>query len=196
MLKLKLITPPAVEPVTLEDVKPQLRIDDTDTDFDAILSPLIVPAREWCEEYQNRAYITQTWELALDTWPSDCLNNRVWFGDRYAKLPRPNLQSIESITYTDQDGATTTWQATEYIVDNHAEPGQIVPINGWPKAKLAPVNGLLIRYVAGYGDTAEDVPQKIKQAIILLTIHWYENGMCDPPPAVLSLLSLDRVIPI
>lgn len=194
MLKLKLITPPTIEPVTVDDVKPQLRIDETDTDFDAILSPLIVAAREWCEEYQNRAYITQTWELALDHWPNDYQNNRVWLGDRYVKLPRPTLQRVESVTYTDVDGETTDWDG--YAVDTYSEPGKVVPNDSWPRVKLAPVNGIRIQYVAGYGDTADDVPQKIKQAITLLTVHWFENGMCDPPPAVYYLLAQNRVIPI
>jgi uncharacterized phiE125 gp8 family phage protein len=29
--------------------------------------------------------------------------------------------------------------------------------------------------VAGYGDDAEDVPQAIRQAMMLMIGHWYEN---------------------
>jgi uncharacterized phiE125 gp8 family phage protein len=32
-----------------------------------------------------------------------------------------------------------------------------------------------VRFTAGYGDTASDVPQTIRQAILLAVGHWYEN---------------------
>lgn len=188
MAGLKVITPPSVEPVTLGEVKTQLRIDADDTDYDDILTPLIVAAREWCEEYQNRAYITQTLELALDEWP--CKNE--------IDIPRPPLQSVTSLIYTDKDGVSAIWPSVNYVLDDYSFVARLVKAKGvcWPSICLTAANGIKVRYVAGYGDTGADVPQKIKQAITLLTIHWYENGMCDPPPAVLSLLRLDRVMPV
>jgi len=57
-------TPPAIEPVTLEELKDHLRIDSADED--AVLTGLLAAAREWCEGFQNRAYITQTLQLWLD----------------------------------------------------------------------------------------------------------------------------------
>ena len=188
MAGLKVIIPPAVEPVTLGDVKAQLRIDADDHDYDDVLSPLIVAAREWCEGYQNRAYITQTLELALDHWP--CRD--------YIELPRPELQSVTSVTYTDDEGVTDTWAPSHYVVDDYAFVARLVRAKGiwWPSVCLAAANGVKVRYIAGYGDAPDNVPQRIKQAIILLTCHWYDNGMCNPPPAVLSLLNLDRVVPL
>lgn len=182
MLKLKLITPPAVEPVTAEEAKGQLRIDDDDTTFDTQLDVLIHAARQWCEEYQNRAYITQEWELALDRWPCG----------RYIRLPRPPLIEVESITVTNSDGIDTPY--SDYTVDDYSEPARIIGM--WPHSKLAETNGIVIRYEAGYGESPDEVPKKIRQAIMLLALHWFENGMCEPPPAVLWLLAQDRVIPI
>lgn len=184
MAGLKLKTPPAAEPVTLEEVKGQLRIDLDDTSYDDQLDRLITAAREWCEGYQNRAYITQTYELALDCWPHV----------RKMKLPRPVLQSIESLKYTDSDGNTVIWPNSNYFADDYSEPGYLVAKTCWPSVCLAPVNGIIVTYVAGYGNTAENVPVKIKQAIILLVKHWFEFGECDPPAAVTSLLNLDRVV--
>lgn len=188
MAGLKLVTPPAVEPVTLADVKPQLRVELDDTSYDGILNPLITAAREWCEGYQNRAYITQTLELALDEWP--CRDE--------IELPRPPLQSVTSITYTDNDGNITTWPSSNYIIDDYSFVAQIVKNKSvcWPPVCLSAANGIKVQYVAGYGDYGSNVPYKIKQAIILLTSHWFENGMCDPPTAVLSLLNLDRMVPV
>jgi len=41
-------------------------------------------------------------------------------------------------------------------------------------------NAVTVRFVAGYGD-AGDVPQAIKQAILILIAHWYEQR--DPVEA-------------
>lgn len=182
MLKLRLKTPPAAEAVDLADVKEQLRIDADDMSYDAQLNILLPAARQWCENYQNRAYITQTWELALDRWPREgCV-----------KLPRPPLQHVEAVIITDREGNALVW--SDYSIDNYSEPAEIV--GKLPSIKLADTNGIVIEYVAGYGDGPNDVPENVRQAIILLVMHWFENGMCDPPPAVKWLLSQDRVIPI
>lgn len=188
MAGLKVITPPAVEPVSLGEVKAQLQIDESDTIYDDQLNTLIPAARVWCEQYQNRAYITQTLELALDWWP--CGNE--------IKLLRPPLQSVTSVSYTDKDSMTATWADSNYIVDDYAFVGRIVKKCGvaWPSVSLAAANGVKVRYVAGYGDAPGDVPATIRQAIILLVVHWFNNGLCDPPNAVLALLNLERVIPV
>ena len=197
MLKIKIVTQPAVEPVTLDQVKVQLRIDPSDTSFDDDITALIAPARKWCEQYQNRAYITQTWERAMDQWPHICTTDPIWASSNYIKLPRAPLQSIESFTYTDCESTSTVWDSSNYIVDTIAEPGQVVPVSSWPNVTLQKVNGINIRYVAGYGDDPEDVPADIRQAIIILIAYWFENGSnCAPPQAVYSLLDLERIIPI
>ena len=36
-------------------------------------------------------------------------------------------------------------------------------------------NCIEIDFVAGHGDTPSDVPQPIRQALLLLIAHWYEN---------------------
>lgn len=184
-LKLKQITAPASEPVTLAEVKAQLRIDADDTDMDDTLTPILTAAREWCEEYQNRAYITQTWEIALDDFPYEPI-----------QLPRPPLQSVSSFKYTDYEDTETTWAASNYIVDDYSEPAEITRAYdvSWPTVTLKPTNAIKIRYVTGYG-AADDVPEKIKQAIILLTMHWFDHGYCEPPAAVIGLLGQNRVVP-
>lgn len=184
-LKYRIVTPPAAEPVTLAEVKQQLRIDADDDSMDDTLSPLITAAREWCEDYQNRAYITQTIELVRDDWPrSDEI-----------RLPRPPLQSVTALTYTDEDGVLTTVSSSSYVVDKVSEPGFLVIKDCWPTANLRETNAISVTYTAGYGSTSS-VPTMVKQAIILLTMHWFENGMCSPPQAVKSLLGMDRVVPV
>lgn len=183
MAGLKIITPPAIEPVSLGEVKAQLQIDPSDTIYDDQIAPLIPAARSWCEQYQNRAYITQTLALALDCWP--CALD--------IRLPRPPLQVVVSVEYGDP---VKTWPASCYIVDDFAFVGRLVRKASWPNGTLPEVNGVRTTYVAGYGDDPESVPVTIRQAIILLCVHWFNNGLCDPPNAVYALLDLERVIPV
>lgn len=196
MLKIRRVTPPAAEPIGLADVKPQLKLEPDDATFDDDINQLIPPAREWVEDYLNRSLITQVWERILDNWPDDCQDDPIWSGREFIKLPRPPLQSVDSFRFTDAEGTTTVWGTTEYIVDEFSEPGQVVPVNGWPRAQLQKINGIAIRYAAGYGDTPETVPARIRQALTMLVAYWVENGQCDPPSGVYNLLDPERVKPI
>lgn len=185
MAGLKLVTPPAAEPVSAADIKPQLRIDLDDTTFDEQINSLIPAAREWCEGYQNRAFINRDYDLALDTWPRSAI-----------RIPRPPLVSVASIKYRDSEGNVTTWDSASYLVDVFGEPAEIWPVNCWPSASLQKVNGIVIRYTAGYGADAIKVPANVLQAITMLVCHYFECGIVEPPQAVKSLLDLDRVVPV
>lgn len=191
MAGLKLITAPVTEPVTKTEVETQLRLAAGSEN--TYLDTLIQSAREYCEMFQNRAYITQTWELTLDTWP------RFPF-----KLPMPQLVSVTTIKYFDTEDTETTWAASNYFVDTDSEPGRVgLGYNiVLPTTILRPTNGVKIRYVAGYG-AASAVPLRTKQAILMLIGHMYENRetaspveLKEIPFAVSSLLSLDRIVPI
>jgi uncharacterized phiE125 gp8 family phage protein len=165
-MALKIITPPAVEPVTMAEVKLHLRVDGNDED--PLLTGLIQAAREHVEiVLLHRALVTQTLEYVISSWP--CL--------RGIQLPRPPLASVTTIKYKDATGLVeTTWSATQYVVNTDVSPGEIVPAYGcsWPSATLYPSGGIRVRYVAGYG-LAAAVPQAIKAAILLLVGHLYEN---------------------
>lgn len=53
-MNLVLKTPPAHEPLEIQEVKDYLRLDDvTDTSEDDYLRSLIIAAREYCEGFQN-----------------------------------------------------------------------------------------------------------------------------------------------
>lgn len=158
------ITEPAKEPVSLNEAKTHLRV--TGNDEDAHIANLIKAARIHCErEICSRAFITQTLEATYDRWPAVGI----------FRLPHPPLQAVTSIKYTDEDGDETTWDAANYLVDTVYE--RVVKKSGvsWPTATLQEVAGIKVRYTAGYGDSAGDVPQPIRQAILLLVADWYEN---------------------
>lgn len=189
-MSLKLITAPTTEPITLTEAKLHCKVE-TDAD-DNLITALITAAREYCEGRQRRAYITQTWELWLDAFPDE----------PYIKLPRPPLVSVSSVKYYDINDSPTTISSGDYYVDSKSEPGWVSLNTGvsWPSTTLRPVNGVCITFVAGYGD-AEDVPQMVKQAMLLIIGAWYdqrENFIAsgavpkEIPLGAQSLLWLDR----
>jgi len=162
---------------------------------DTLLEALITTAREYCEGFQNRQYVTATWELWLDGFPcDDCI-----------KIPLPPLQAINSIKYYDTDNVVATMTATDYFVDTKSEPGRVVLAYSiaWPTTTLRPVNGVCIEFDSGYGDLASDVPKRVNQAMLLLIGHLYahreestEKALQSIPFGVKALLSLDRIWPV
>jgi uncharacterized phiE125 gp8 family phage protein len=66
-MSLYLLTPPAAEPVEVDDAKLALRIDGTE--FDVLLPGLIASARQVAEQQTGRAFVAQTWRAELDDWP-------------------------------------------------------------------------------------------------------------------------------
>ena len=165
---------------------------------DTLLSSLITTAREFGENYQNRAFITQTWQLWLDGWP----------GGDYIDVPLPPMQSVASIKYYDTANVEATMSASDYYVDTQNEPGRVLLAynKAWPTASLRSANAVCVEFVAGYGDTAAAVPSRVRQAMLLLLGHWYQNREAaltlardqaqELPLGVASLLGLDRVVPV
>lgn len=165
-MALVLATAPASEPITLAEGKLHLRVDHTADD--SLITALITVARERVEDITRRALISQTWDLKLDAWP--VLSE--------LRIPLPPLLSVTSVKYLDKDGIESTMPSTDYIVDTASEPGRIVLAwaKSWPETTtLYPVNPITVRFVAGYGAAGSDVPQAIRQAMLLMIGEWYEN---------------------
>ena len=164
---IKLNIAPTKEPISLYEAKLHLRTDYDDPVEDNLIDALITTSRQYAEQFQHRGYITQTWELWFDEWPD---------GD-YIEIPIVPLQSVDSITYFDTDGTEATLSSDDYFVDTKSEPGRVHLNYGetWPSTALRPANGVCVTFVAGYGDDASDVPESMRQAMLLLIGHLYEN---------------------
>lgn len=158
------IQSPTEDPVAVADARLHLRVDgDEDNGW---IQRAIRAAREYCEETQQRAYASRRFRLSLERWPCG----------RTIYLPRPPLQAVEAVSYTRADGTVETLDPTLYVVDAASEPGAIhLALDAsWPTEQLAPGMPICVEFLAGCG-TVEDVPERVKQAILLLVGHWYEN---------------------
>lgn len=184
------VTGPAREPLSIEDAKEHLRIDQNDEDV--WLLDAIKAVRQRAEGMLGRALISQTLEVALSGWPAT----------RVIALPRPPLVSVTSVKYFNEADAEATLAASNYIVDTRTTPGRLVlkSTMSWPATVLREVNGVIIRYVAGYGELASDVPAEIRAALKLWLGEMYENrensaagGLVTVPNAAEKLLLKWRV---
>lgn len=156
----KVIIPVIVEPVALSDVKQHLRLMDEQNE-DLMLLQLISTAREYCEHFTRRAVAEQTLELLLDQFPKG----------KGIPLASPPLREVISITYRNDTGTEIILTPSDYVVD--VDTGQVVSSPGiaWPVFSPFPVSPIRIRYMAGY----DIIPNTIRQALLMLVGHWYEN---------------------
>ena len=198
-MALQLIAAPAVEPLTLAEVKKHLRVIDDDEDD--LISLYITAARAHVDGesgFLGRALVTQTWELVLDRFPVNEI-----------RVPLPPLQSVVFIKYDDPGGVEQVVSPSDYFVDTVSEPGWIVPVEGaaWPST-ISAVNSVRVRFVAGYPPTSDsppdlirNVPYNVKAAMLLLIGGFYANRentvvgtiVNNLPFGVESLLRPDRV---
>src|SRR5437868_862664 len=119
MLDLVLTTPPALELVTLDEVKAHMRmegIDDRDDTLQAHLETAIAALDGYAGRL-GRALAPQTWTLYLDAFPRCGMSAASAALHTAIKLPLPPLVSVTSVAYVDSAGATQTLVAdTDYEV--------------------------------------------------------------------------------
>lgn len=159
-------TAPAEEPVSVAEARQHIELVSSDTSHDDYLSALIAAAREHVETETGRQLVTASLRLKLDRFP---------VGRRPIWLPKPPAASVTSIGYTDTSGSAATVSGGDYSLLADDEPARVVPVYGlnWPSARLVE-QAVTVTYQAGYG-AATAVPQSIKQAILLMVGHWFEQ---------------------
>jgi uncharacterized phiE125 gp8 family phage protein len=185
----KLITAPAVEPVTLVEAKDHCRY--VEADQDTLFRRLIRAATTDAENITGRALIEQTLEIGLHCWPRDGI-----------ELSRPPLIDVVSVTYTDPAGATQTMPSADYTVDTYGAAAVILPAYGvtWPTVR-GQVNAIRVRYRAGYGAAPGAVPEPIRAWILIRVAQIFEHReqvvagvSVTPVPFVDGLLDPYRVL--
>jgi uncharacterized phiE125 gp8 family phage protein len=182
-----LLTPPAVEPLSLDEAKQFLRVEHGDDD--TLIEALIAGSRIHVEAQTRRALIAQTWRLVRDAWPRSGV---------IPVLPAPLRALLAARVYLDGNTAQTV--ATEdFGIDRVSQPGVLIVPAGMPAPARAS-GGIEIDVELGYGDAPSDVPEPLRQAIRLLVAYWYENRSLPvargaaPPADISALLAPYRVV--
>lgn len=185
-----LLTPPALEPVTLADAKHFLRIEHDDDDD--VIAALIAAARVHVEAKTRRALITQVWRLTRDVWPAAGV---------LPILPVP-LREVTAVGVYRDDGMLQMMDVDVFHIDTVSAPAILAFARGALPAPGRMSGGIEIDIEVGYGDEPNDVPAPLRQAIRLLVAHWYENRrllaasgeVASMPVSVSSLIAPFRVL--
>lgn len=184
---LNIKTPPPAEPIPLADAKAHLRVEHTADD--SIITALIIAARQACENIIQRTLVNTEYELI-----QDCFTPQL-------KLRKPPVTAIASIQYRDTTGAWQTLAPGDYSNQLSFLPGFIEPAIGkcWP-ATANVSDAVKVTYTAGYGANGNNVPQAIKEWMLLTIGSMYENREASTPggaslqPFVDGLLDPFKVI--
>lgn len=161
-------TTPAANPgIVLEDAKRQLRILDTDDDYE--IEQMVLAAIDYVERLTHCYFITQTLTLKTACFPATA--------DPMV-IPIVPVTAINSIKYFDGDNAEQTWNSSNYFgVFNSWSPAQVVVADNavYPPTYSRP-DAVQIELVAGHA-THFDVRPSLKSAALLrLSKMWALRG--------------------
>lgn len=176
-IDLEVVTPPSLEPLTVEELRDHLRIETADEDVR--LAAIIQAARQWVESHTGRQLMPATWRLYLDVLCAPIV------------LPKPPLRSVSSITYVDLDGATQTLAASEYQVIQPtgpwAGPATIVPAYQvtWPIPRDQR-RAVSVTFSAGYD---------VGSCPLVEAVRWYAEYLYEPVSDVLRQAAIAALQP-
>lgn len=159
--------PPAESPVTVAELKAQLRITN---DFeDAELQQFIDVATSYVEEFTRRWLVERTARTYRD-----------WFVLDGFEIRRSALLSIDSIEYK-KDGVMQAVDPSVYYATQETDYSKVLPMpnQSWPNDVDPVLQSIHITFKAGYGSAA-DVPSALKQAVLMIAAGLYSNrGDCE-----------------
>lgn len=163
-MTLERTSPPAVAPVTPDEAKEQMLVSHSDDD--AYITSLIAAAVAYVDGtgLLGRAMITQSWAQWVSQSPG------------WVRLKMGPFQELTSIEYYDAAGTLQTASTGDFEIRKAGDYVVLKPEDGkaWPNAQMR-ADAIKITYVAGYGDSADDVPASLRAAIKMLVAHWYLN---------------------
>ncbi len=180
---------PLLEPVTLSDMKLQLKEDQTENDN--LIETYISAAREMVEEHTRRRFVSQTYQWTLDSFSGyplvsgqrlqgDVPFSQIRGGGPHfqaipLEIPLSPVMSVTSVEYVAvSDSPTppytyTTLALPAYDVDLASQPARLTPGYGttWPVALNVP-NAVRVTFVTGCTP-----PARLKMVVMLLVGGWY-----------------------
>ena len=159
---LSVITAASTDILTVAEVKEHLRVDTTADD--TLIGNLIKAATQSAEIFTNRYFIETEVFMYCDKW------------SEMNPLLKSPVSDIVNIKYFDTDEVDTLWATANYDEDISAQPARIgLSQDGAFPTTANRIAAIKVRYKVGYGTSASDVPEGIKQAVLLTIGNWYEN---------------------
>lgn len=162
----------ALQPaVTMSEAQAYLRLEIDDEE--PMLSGLIRTTTALCETFINQVLITRDFTVDLQ-----CSRN-------WQRLSINPVRSVTGVSMVALDGTETALAATDYEIDLDASGW------GWVRVTMAGAESRIrARGTAGLATTQSDVPEPIRQGVLRLVAHMFEQrdrGGGQVPAAVTAL---------
>ncbi len=146
-MTIALITPPALEPLSLGEVKTHLRVDHDHED--ALIADTLKAARQYVEFASGQRLMTQMWRVYSDAPPQG----------PSIRLPLGPVQRVDAVTCYDGNGTAQALDPSAYRLDR-SEPVALELVAN--RSATQATNGMEIDVVVGYGDLGIDVPDTLE----------------------------------
>lgn len=160
-----IVTAPANPVLTPNEVKDNLRIGHDD-DHD-LLQNLVLAVTSFLDGpfgILRNCLIDQVWSIRGPNWSR-------------MRLGLGNVQSIDLVKYWPFDGgAEVTLDPADYRIDYDAHGAFLVLADGVRPALALRADAVTAHFKAGFGPSADDVPQAVRQAMHLLVGHYYKHS--------------------
>ncbi len=160
-MKIQVVTPPTELPLTLQDIKTHLRIEDSESEYNNDLTNLIEVAAEWVLANCHLTLLYTVYRCYFDKFETPL------------KLPVYPVGGIQPINYVDVDGNSQT--ISSYQLDFLDCPAKVYPAIDaeWPELQEGKINPISIDVNAGIAEEVSGVPALAKHLIRLLVAHWF-----------------------
>lgn len=171
--------------VSVSELKVHLRLEH-DND-DTYLNGLILASQQYVSNAISAPLLNSTCKSYYNV-VSDILSvDTVWWtGVRQGSLQQTNVQRLEldfprvfsltSVKSYNVSDVETVIDTDFFRLDQSSVKPSVVKtaIGNWGN-DLRPESSIIVEYVSGFGSTANDVPHVLRQAMMILCTHWYEN---------------------
>lgn len=163
--RLEALTAPAVEPLSLDDVKTYLRVEHDDDD--TALTGMISAARQYAELFTGRTFVNRNWQAVFERDAAEALY-----------LPMGPVSAVSVVSVYERTAQTET------VLDSGAYRFS----DAFDRVHLlSPPCGDEIRvtYTAGYGADGDAVPQLLKEGMLnhIAALHGSAGKASSPEEA-------------
>lgn len=156
---------------------------------DVVLASFLRAAFAAIEARSDKILISRGFVMTLGQWSSSDAQ----------RLPVGPHVSLSSVTLVDRFGVTEEVDLAGLRVAVDSQSPRLVPLSG-PLPPVPHGGSIEVRFTAGFGASAEELPADLMQAVLLLAAHYYEYreatalGQGCMPFGVTSLLARYRPV--